>query len=349
MGNTSPLYLPWGIGGEKMTGRKSFLAVTLFFAAAVPFLPRQAGLENGEHRGGLGLTVPVVYRFNLFPEEARGGGNPPAPGIEGDSRQGLGAEGENRPASVSDGKKPPTPSQDGKNPSASGAGGGNTPVYRPDRENPPVSRSNRESQRVSGSDRKNHPASRTNGKNPPALRTDGKNLSGSTPSQQGKVPAAEEQFSPSLLFPVEGARLTSPFGPRGKGMHWGVDLAAPEGRPVRAAAAGKVVFAGWNGAYGLLIILEHSGFRTYYAHNSTLLVEKNRQVAAGEIIARVGRTGRATGSHLHFELEIQERKVNPLPYLVRKPEMAPGGSAGPETENGKKAIEKEKDSGNGEK
>ena len=128
------------------------------------------------------------------------------------------------------------------------------------------------------------------------------------------------------MVPVDGARLTSPFGPRGGGMHWGIDLAAPEGRPVRAAAAGRVVFAGWNGAYGLLIILEHKNFRTYYAHNSSLLVEKDQQVAAGEIIAAVGRTGRATGSHLHFELEIQGRKVNPLPHLTRVPEA---GKAGP--------------------
>ena len=56
---------------------------------------------------------------------------------------------------------------------------------------------------------------------------------------------------------------------------------------MRAAAAGRVVFAGWNGAYGLLIILEHKNFRTYYAHNSSLLVEKDQQVAAGEIIATI--------------------------------------------------------------
>lgn len=143
--------------------------------------------------------------------------------------------------------------------------------------------------------------------------------------------------------------MTSPFGPRGKGMHWGIDLAAPEGRPVRAAAAGEVVFAGWHGAYGLLIILEHAGFRTYYAHNATLLVEKNQQVAAGEIIATVGRTGRATGSHLHFELEIQGRKVNPLPYLERALKAMPAGSTGLDAKNGISATEEEKDGGNGEK
>lgn len=198
-------------------------------------------------------------------------------------------------------------------------------------ENPPAS----------GPDGENHPVPIPDREKPPVYKT--------IPHQQERAPAAEDQPFRSLLVPVDGARLTSPFGPRGGGMHWGVDLAAPEGRPVRAAAAGKVVFAGWNGAYGLLIILEHSGFRTYYAHNSALLVAKNQQVAAGEIIAAVGRTGRATGSHLHFELEIHGRKVNPLPYLTRTPETGPAGRAGPESENNIRIIKKEQTSGSGEK
>ena len=195
------------------------------------------------------------------------------------------------------------------------------------------------------------PGSGLDGEDPPASGPDREDQpdSGPIPSSQGRAPAAEDQPYRFLVIPVDGAKLTSPFGPRGQGMHWGIDLAAPEGRPVRAAAAGKVVFAGWNGAYGLLIILAHSGFRTYYAHNSVLLVEKNQQVAAGEIIAAVGRTGRATGSHLHFELEIQGKKVNPLPYLTRTPEMTPAGRNSPEAENGLRNIKNEKESGNGEK
>lgn len=185
-------------------------------------------------------------------------------------------------------------------------------------------------------------------------------VSGLIPPYQASLPTVtrardSSQTHGSLLVPVSGARLTSPFGPRGEGMHWGVDLAAPEGRPVRAAAAGEVIFAGWNGAYGLLIILEHQGFRTYYAHNSALLAGKRDQVAAGEIIAAVGRTGRATGSHLHFELEIQGRKVNPLPYLrttldlKSTPEPVITERTVLVDENSKRKIKNEKAGGNGEK
>lgn len=118
-----------------------------------------------------------------------------------------------------------------------------------------------------------------------------------------------------LLLPVNGGRLTSPYGLRGNNMHWGIDLAAPEGRPVYSAAAGRVSRAGWARGYGLLVVVNHGEYQTYYAHNSRLNVEKGQEVLAGEPIARVGRTGNATGSHLHFELEIGGLKVNPLPFF----------------------------------
>ncbi len=123
---------------------------------------------------------------------------------------------------------------------------------------------------------------------------------------------------PVLLAPLTEARLTSPFGWRGERMHWGIDLAAPEGKAVRAAADGEVVFAGWATGYGMLVVLEHEGFRTYYAHNSVLTVKVKDKVMAGEVIAAVGRTGQATGNHLHFELEIEGEKVNPLPYFTHR-------------------------------
>jgi hypothetical protein len=272
-----------------MTTRMGFLAVTLFFIAAVLFLPRQAGPEGSESQDGLDSAASVAHRLGLLSEEVSGGEILPVSEEEGDKQQVFDPDGASLTAL-----------------------------------SPEISL-----------------ASGVNAENP--------QFSLSTSSPQEGVPAAGDQPCPSLLFPVEGAQLTSPFGPRGKGMHWGIDLAAPEGRPVRAAAAGEVVFAGWHGAYGLLIILEHAGFRTYYAHNATLLVEKNQQVAAGEIIATVGRTGRATGSHLHFELEIQGRKVNPLPYLERALKAMPAGSTGLDAKNGISATEEEKDGGNGEK
>lgn len=98
-------------------------------------------------------------------------------------------------------------------------------------------------------------------------------------------------------------------------MHYGIDLAAPGGTPVRAVYPGKVDYAGWRSGYGLLVILDHGDFRTVYAHNSENLVQKGEIVTSGQTIAKVGRTGNATGNHLHFELDIQGQKINPLPYL----------------------------------
>ena len=119
----------------------------------------------------------------------------------------------------------------------------------------------------------------------------------------------------SFSFPVSSARLTSPFGMRWGRMHYGIDLAAPGGTPVRAVYPGKVDYAGWRSGYGLLVILDHGDFRTVYAHNSENLVQKGEIVTSGQTIAKVGRTGNATGNHLHFELDIQGQKINPLPYL----------------------------------
>ncbi|HBK68641.1 MAG TPA: hypothetical protein DDZ91_08360 [Firmicutes bacterium] len=119
----------------------------------------------------------------------------------------------------------------------------------------------------------------------------------------------------SLLSPVSGGRLTSGFGMRWGRMHQGIDLAAVSGTPIRAACQGKVIFAGWKSGYGLLVILDHDDFQTKYAHNSENLVRKGDEVASGELIAKVGKTGNATGNHLHFELLIGGEAVNPLPYL----------------------------------
>lgn len=119
----------------------------------------------------------------------------------------------------------------------------------------------------------------------------------------------------SFSFPVSGARLTSPFGMRRGRMHRGIDLAAPGGTPIRAVYSGTVDYAGWKSGYGLVVILDHGDFRTLYAHNSENLVQKGETVINGQAIAKVGKTGNATGNHLHFELEIQGQKINPLPYL----------------------------------
>lgn len=122
-----------------------------------------------------------------------------------------------------------------------------------------------------------------------------------------------------LVWPVKG-KVTSRFGTRHHRMHDGIDIAARRGAPVRAAAAGKVVYSDHRIAgYGRLIIIRHAGdLFTAYAHNERNLVKRGDHVKQGEIIARVGETGRATGPHLHFEVRRGATAVNPLAYLPRR-------------------------------
>lgn len=117
-----------------------------------------------------------------------------------------------------------------------------------------------------------------------------------------------------LLKPVDG-RLTSPFGLRWGKMHWGMDLATHKGTPVKAAAAGEVIFAGWRGSYGLLVVIKHGKFLTYYGHLSQIYVSEGDRLQQGDFLGEVGSTGRAYGDHLHFELEVLGQKINPAQFL----------------------------------
>ena len=96
----------------------------------------------------------------------------------------------------------------------------------------------------------------------------------------------------------------------------GLDIAAPEGTAINAAADGTVTFAGERGTYGNLVGITHeNGFVTYYAHCSQLLVQEGDTVEQGETIALVGSTGRSTGPHLHFEVRVNGQRTNPRHYL----------------------------------
>ena len=118
-----------------------------------------------------------------------------------------------------------------------------------------------------------------------------------------------------LAWPVRGV-LISGFGDRDREHHDGLDLACPEGTPVFAAAEGEVLFAGERRGYGNLVLLGHArGLVTVYAHNSENLVVQGERVLRGEPIARVGRSGNATGPHLHFEVRVGARPRNPLGFL----------------------------------
>lgn len=123
----------------------------------------------------------------------------------------------------------------------------------------------------------------------------------------------------ALRWPVPGP-VTSRFGRRHGRPHDGIDIGAKEGTPVRAAAAGEVVYSDNRlSGYGHLIIVRHShDMFTAYAHNQRNLVHKGQWVKRGDIIARVGHTGRATGPHLHFEVRRGPTPVDPLVYLPKR-------------------------------
>lgn len=120
--------------------------------------------------------------------------------------------------------------------------------------------------------------------------------------------------------PVSGT-ITSRFGSkesiRSSG-HTGLDIAAPKGTKIKAAASGTVIFAGYSGGYGNVVKISHgSGIKTYYAHCSKLYVKEGQKVSAGDVIAAVGSTGNSTGNHLHFEVVKNGTSLNPQNYLYK--------------------------------
>jgi murein DD-endopeptidase MepM/ murein hydrolase activator NlpD len=118
-----------------------------------------------------------------------------------------------------------------------------------------------------------------------------------------------------LLWPARGY-ISSRFGWRWRRHHNGIDIAANWGSPIRAARGGRVSFAGSYLGYGRMVVIDHGGgMRTRYAHASSLRVKTGEMVNAGKVIGGVGCTGFCLGTHLHFEIWVNGRPVNPLPYL----------------------------------
>jgi murein DD-endopeptidase MepM/ murein hydrolase activator NlpD len=127
-------------------------------------------------------------------------------------------------------------------------------------------------------------------------------------------------FTSVKRVPVPGTRTTAYFGQRGwrwhGGVHTGLDFDGYYGQSVKAAADGVVIARGWDGSYGYSILIAHGGqVTTRYAHLSAMDVSVGKRVKAGEHIGKIGSTGNASGSHLHFEVAIKDRLVNPLLWL----------------------------------
>ena len=123
------------------------------------------------------------------------------------------------------------------------------------------------------------------------------------------------QGSGSMIWPVNGT-FTSPFGMRWGRLHAGVDIAAPEGTPIRAADSGSVVLAAWTGGYGNYTCISHGGsLSTCYGHQSRFGTSAGASVSKGQVIGYVGNTGNSFGAHLHFEVRINGQPVDPMGYL----------------------------------
>ena len=145
-------------------------------------------------------------------------------------------------------------------------------------------------------------------------------------------------LAPAFIWPVEGY-VSSEFGRRRRGWHAGIDIRADAGTPIFAAAAGTVYYSGWERRYGLVVKIQHAeNFVTVYAHNLQMFVDVGDEVDQGQVIATVGRTGRATAYHLHFEVQNNGKVYNPLHFLAER-EV----SAGPEAD-----TQPEDDDENGE-
>lgn len=132
-------------------------------------------------------------------------------------------------------------------------------------------------------------------------------------------PAQTPILAPNYIWPAAGT-VTSGFGPRWGRMHQGLDIAGPVGTPIVAAADGVVMSSGWtDGGYGNLVKIQHpNGSITFYGHNQSLIVKKGESVKQGQVIAKMGSTGRSTGPHLHFEIRLPKQgPVNPVAHLPK--------------------------------
>ena len=136
-----------------------------------------------------------------------------------------------------------------------------------------------------------------------------------------RTTAVKPKSTGRMGWPAKG-RIVSGFGYRrhplwgGTHFHTGVDIAAPYGVPVRAADSGNVIFAGWWDGYGKAVVINHGkGITTVYGHMSRLYVRSGQAIGKGQIVGLIGSTGYSTGPHLHFEVRLKGKPVNPMSWL----------------------------------
>ncbi|ADU50277.1 Peptidase M23 [Thermaerobacter marianensis DSM 12885] len=166
------------------------------------------------------------------------------------------------------------------------------------------------------------PAARGEGEEAASGKPGGADRAGAV-RQDGAAPGSSPWSIPpavSWARPLDAvATVTSLFGPRDGRWHHGVDLAVPAGTAVRSVWQGTVRQAGWRGAYGLAVEVAHpGGWSTLYGHLASVAVEPGQRVARGQLLGRVGATGRATGPHLHLEVRVPEGFFDPLAWLDRR-------------------------------
>lgn len=116
--------------------------------------------------------------------------------------------------------------------------------------------------------------------------------------------------------PLDGGVISSRYGWRSMGYHYGLDIAAPTGTPLYASESGVVTYSAWSGNYGYLVKIQHAGgYETYYAHCSKLFASVGDEVSKGDKIANVGSTGRSTGPHVHFEIRYNGKTLDPEVFI----------------------------------
>lgn len=132
--------------------------------------------------------------------------------------------------------------------------------------------------------------------------------------------AAVPSHVPAVGFLTSGfGQRQSPFSGRHR-FHRGIDIAAPYGTPIYAAAEGVVIFAGWSGPLGRLVVIHHGfGISTRYAHAASLLVNRGALIRRGDVIGTVGNSGRSTGAHLHFEVRVGRHAIDPTRFMFEAP------------------------------